>query len=132
MCLSNDESDCLRRVVVDACTIATGWGSMREARRMRLASRGTFGSSLRLVGVDEPGLAVEVGAEVERLAGRPGGLRPSPLITGDDLIGLGLAPGPGFARWLEAVYDAQLEGEVSSREEALGLAERLARGGGEV
>jgi poly(A) polymerase len=44
---------------------------------------------------------------------------PLPLITGDDLIALGLEAGPRFKQVLEDVRDAQLDGEVRTREEAL-------------
>jgi poly(A) polymerase len=48
------------------------------------------------------------------------------LLTGDDLMAaFGLAPGPRIGELLEAVEDAYLEGEVSTREEALALAARL-------
>ncbi len=45
-------------------------------------------------------------------------LKPKPLLTGHDLIAAGYQPGPAFARMLKAVEDAQLEGEVSTREDA--------------
>ncbi len=54
-------------------------------------------------------------------------VQPPRLVTGDDLKEMGYAPGPLFADVLEAVRDAQLEGEVTSREEALELARRRAR-----
>ncbi len=44
---------------------------------------------------------------------------PPPLIRGDDLIELGFEPGPIFSRILNDVQDAQLEGELTSRDEAL-------------
>jgi poly(A) polymerase len=47
---------------------------------------------------------------------------PAPLITGDDLVAEGFRPGPLFRRILDAVYDAQLEGRVGTRDEALTLA----------
>jgi poly(A) polymerase len=46
-------------------------------------------------------------------------IRPAPLVRGDDLIALGLTPGPIFADILRQVEDAQLGGELTSREEAL-------------
>jgi poly(A) polymerase len=46
-------------------------------------------------------------------------IRPAPLLNGDDLIAAGWRPGPHFKTALEAVEDAQLEGTVTSREEAL-------------
>jgi tRNA nucleotidyltransferase/poly(A) polymerase len=51
----------------------------------------------------------------------PQELRPPRLLSGDDLITAGYLPGPGFAKMLEAVEDAQLESRVSSREEAMEL-----------
>lgn len=48
-------------------------------------------------------------------------LRPPRLISGHDLIAAGYRPGPGFARMLQTVEDAQLESRVSTREEALAL-----------
>ena len=49
----------------------------------------------------------------------PEEIRPEPLITGDDLIHLGYAPGPRFKEILARVEDAQLEGKIHSREEAV-------------
>ncbi len=46
-------------------------------------------------------------------------INPPPLITGKDLHELGLAPGPRFKELLDAVRDAQLDGLVKSREEAI-------------
>jgi poly(A) polymerase len=49
----------------------------------------------------------------------PEKIRPVPLVTGDDLIATGYAPGPRFREILEAVEDAQLEGRLLSRDAAL-------------
>jgi poly(A) polymerase len=58
----------------------------------------------------------------------PEELNPTPLLTGDDLQAeLGLEPGPEFKRLLEAVREAQLEGTITTREEALQLVKRLLR-----
>jgi poly(A) polymerase len=46
-------------------------------------------------------------------------IRPAPLLTGEDLIHLGYKPGPEFRSILSAVEDAQLDGTLRSREEAL-------------
>jgi poly(A) polymerase len=46
-------------------------------------------------------------------------IRPAPLVRGDDLIALGFRPGPIFSDILRQVEDAQLGGELTSREEAL-------------
>ena len=46
-------------------------------------------------------------------------VRPAPLLSGNDLIAAGWQPGPHFKTALEAVEDAQLEGRLTSKEEAL-------------
>jgi poly(A) polymerase len=51
----------------------------------------------------------------------PEQIRPHALISGADLIALGYRPGPLFKEVLSAVEDAQLEGKLHSREEALEL-----------
>jgi len=45
-------------------------------------------------------------------------LIPAPLITGRDLMALGFTPGPSFKVILEAVQSRQLEGTLSTPEEA--------------
>jgi poly(A) polymerase len=52
-------------------------------------------------------------------------IRPAPLLTGKDLIGLGLKPGPVFGRILGAVYDMQLEDKITTHEEALEAAQNI-------
>jgi poly(A) polymerase len=56
-------------------------------------------------------------------------LNPPPLISGADLIALGLTPGPRFEVILNSVRDAQLSGDLSSRDDAQEMARRLALGG---
>ncbi len=46
-------------------------------------------------------------------------IRPRPLITGNDLIAAGYQPSPRFKEILSAVEDAQLEGTLTTRDEAL-------------
>lgn len=53
----------------------------------------------------------------------PEQVRPKPLISGDDLIAAGYKPGPLFKEILSAVEDAQLDGRLGSREDALGFVE---------
>jgi poly(A) polymerase len=54
----------------------------------------------------------------------PEKMRPAPLVTGDDLIAAGHTPGPKFRQILNAVEDAQLEGRVFSRADALEFVHR--------
>lgn len=54
-------------------------------------------------------------------------LNPPPLLTGDDLKRHGIPPGKIYKTLLDRVRDAQLEGEVSTLDEALTLVDRLTR-----
>jgi len=49
----------------------------------------------------------------------PEQISPPPLLNGRDLIALGLPPGPRFKEILRAVEEAQLEGRLRNREDAL-------------
>jgi len=53
----------------------------------------------------------------EEFASEP--IIPPPLVRGEDLIALGMKPGPRFGEILEAVETRQLEGGFASRDEAL-------------
>ncbi len=52
-------------------------------------------------------------------------LNPAPLISGDDLVGHGLRPGRIFTTILRRVRDAQLRKQISTRQQALRLADRI-------
>jgi poly(A) polymerase len=56
-------------------------------------------------------------------------IRPQPLITGDDLIAAGYQPGPQFKQLLTTVEDAQLDGSISTKEEAMDLVREKAKVG---
>jgi poly(A) polymerase len=49
----------------------------------------------------------------------PEEIRPERLITGDDLQTLGYKPGPAFGEILRSVEDAQLEGQLKTKEDAV-------------
>lgn len=46
-------------------------------------------------------------------------VRPEAFMTGKDLIALGHVPGPDFKKILGEAYDAQLEGTISTKEQAI-------------
>ena len=54
----------------------------------------------------------------------PEQMRPVPLVGGDDLIAAGYAPGPKFREILNAVEDAQLEGRLPSKDDAMEFVRR--------
>ncbi|EKD33143.1 MAG: hypothetical protein ACD_76C00085G0006 [uncultured bacterium] len=49
------------------------------------------------------------------------------LVRGEDIIALGLKPGPEFKDYLLAVRDAQLSGQIKNREEALDMLAKIVR-----
>lgn len=62
--------------------------------------------------------------KAEEFAAEP--LIPPPLVSGKDLIKLGLRPGPRFKEILEAIQTEQLEGRILDREPAMDYLKRLA------
>jgi poly(A) polymerase len=97
--------------------------NMRVAKLKRFMARPTFVDELELHRVDcESSHGMMDNYEFlrqkqEEFANEP--IIPPPLVRGDDLIALGLKPGPQFGEILEAVETRQLEGMLTSREEAL-------------
>ncbi len=47
------------------------------------------------------------------------GIHPEPLLRGRDLIAMGFSPGPLFHNILKEIEEAQLEGEISTKEQAV-------------
>jgi len=96
---------------------------MRVAKLKRFMARSTFDEELELHRVDcESSHRMLDNYEFllrkrEEFANEP--IIPPPLVRGDDLIALGLKPGPKFGEILEAVETRQLEGTLRTREEAL-------------
>lgn len=97
--------------------------NMRTAKLKRFMARPCFEEELELHRVD---CLSSHGAldnhsflkiKAEEFANEP--LIPPPLVTGRDLIALGWQPGPHFGTVLEAVQTAQLEGSLTTTEEAL-------------
>jgi hypothetical protein len=48
---------------------------------------------------------------------------PIPLLSGKDLIAMGISPGPGLGALLERVREAQAAGEIETRQQALAQVE---------
>src|SRR5258707_1036110 len=57
----------------------------------------------------------------------PDEVRPKKLITGRDVLGLGFAAGPIIGKILAAVEEAQLNGELGSRDQAISFVDRRFR-----
>jgi poly(A) polymerase len=59
----------------------------------------------------------------------PEQVRPSRLVTGDDLKEMGIVPGPKFKEILLAVEEAQLDGQLTDRDSALQFARTISNPG---
>lgn len=122
--VSNEELDAMV-AILEPLEALLGKAELGLAAQKRFLARPTAGETRALLAA-----LAAVGTFVERvgwlearfaeLAGTE--VAPSPLITGDDLVAAGMTPGPAFKPVLEAVYDAQLEGRVTTRAEAMEMA----------
>jgi poly(A) polymerase len=54
-------------------------------------------------------------------------VRPKKLITGEDVLGLGFGSGPIIGKILAAVEEAQLNGELGSRDQAISFVDKRFR-----
>ncbi len=101
---------------------------MRVAKLKRFMARPTFEEELELHRVDCASSHQMMDnyefllRKREEFANEP--IIPPPLVRGDDLIALGMKPGPKFGEILEAVETLQLEGVLKDREEALDWVKR--------
>ena len=103
-------------------------GRMRESTLKRFLRQPYFAEHLELHRLDVLSSNRQLGnyeLVKRRLEETPAEeLKPPRLLHGDDLIAAGYAPGPAFGPMLAAAEDAQLEGLVRTREEALELVRR--------
>lgn len=106
---------------------------MRVAKLKRFMARPTFEDELELHRVD---CASSHGMldnyefllqKREEFSHEP--IIPPPLVRGDDLLALGLKPGPKIGEILDAVQTRQLEGGFGARDEALAWVRREYLGG---
>jgi tRNA nucleotidyltransferase/poly(A) polymerase len=102
---------------------------MRASKLRRFMARPHFALELELHRVDCLGSHGDISnhaflqTKAAEFAAEP--LIPPPLVTGHDLIALGLKPGPRFREILDAVQTSQLEGGVHTSAEALELVRQL-------
>jgi tRNA nucleotidyltransferase/poly(A) polymerase len=118
LCLSNEDRDLLGHLLKQVAK-AGQWIDSGKAARKRLLADDDWEQTLMLLravaGQDE--IVARIDKDTKLL--RDEGIAPAPWVTGEDLIAIRRKPGPQFSRLLDAVYDAQLDGSVKSRDEAL-------------
>ncbi len=118
---SNQESARILWLVEEHMRVAA-IPKMREGKRRLFVTEPGFDELLELCRLDclSSHRDLEGITWVERyLASLPPDMpRPPRLFNGNDLLALGYTPGPQFTAILNSVEEAQLEGAVSTREEA--------------
>lgn len=126
--LSNEETE-------QVCALVANHMRFGDVKRMKSSTLKRF---LRLPGFEEHlelhrldclashrDLSLYEFAKEKLYSTPPEQIRPTPLITGDDLIEAGYKPGPEFKTLLIAVEDAQLDGSITTKEEALSLVQSM-------
>jgi poly(A) polymerase len=99
------------------------WFTLSVAQKKRLAANPLFKRSLAVLATEDEEHAAKVAQDLKPLEEE--GLAPERLLTGGTLLEAGFSEGPQLGMILEAVYDAQLEGRVTSAEEAMAMAETM-------
>ena len=123
--LSNEERDAMIAALSAYFTLMTSWQRLGIAKQKRLAASAGFDQAMLLLQATDRERFVDVRRRVVELSKSQ--IAPPPLIDGSDLISLGMKPGPPFSRVLNAVYDAQLEGALQTKAEALEMARTLSQ-----
>lgn len=126
---SNAEID----AVADAIASHMTWKdvpNMRLSTFKRLLARPNFEMELQLHHIDcscsHQDLSIYQSVLERRASIATEPLKPAPLISGSDLLALGIPSGPGIGKILRMIEDEQLEGILTERETALVRARELA------
>ena len=120
--LSNDDRDELRSTLKHLKQ-ALAWFDLGVAARKRLLATECWPQTYALLRAtghqpEIKNIIRHIRRQANQLLAQ--GVAPRPWINGDDLIAIGHKPGPAFRRLLNTAYDAQLEGRLYNRQQALG------------
>jgi len=119
--MSNEQTERIVWLVGQHMRIAAA-PDMRESKRKRLVRADGFPELLELFRVDclASHARLDTYQWLRDYAAhlKPEDAKPQPLITGDDLKVMGYQPGPQFGEILSEIEDLQLEGELTTREQA--------------
>ncbi len=123
--LSNREGEDLAEIIATVGSLEGNWMQASVSSQKRLAARETFRASVAVLSAASVDLGAKVNADVAELQASYGGVSPEPFVSGHDLISCGAVAGPHFKEVLNDLYDAQLEGRLTSRAEALVAAQSM-------
>ncbi len=119
LCLSNAESSRMAQTLQTLESLAQNWDDLSVAAQKRLLASPHSQDALALLHIIDPNTAAEIDLAAQRLATDGVGISPPPLLTGDDLISIGFTSGPAIGDTLQRLYDLQLEGVITTLDEAL-------------
>ena len=125
--ISNEESDELREILESLAPLLDDTPPTIVAKKRFLAKSHHPAAMELMEAISQVGQHTErIGplyAELSQL--QTTDFAPPPLLTGDDLTAAGWTPGPIFKRVLDAVYDAQLEDRLNTKDQAMKMAEEM-------
>ncbi|HIA71223.1 MAG TPA: CCA tRNA nucleotidyltransferase [Phycisphaerales bacterium] len=117
--LSNKVANSLEEILQIHQTLYA-WESLGVAKQKRIASAIEFINALAIIQSEDRATFIYIKRCLSTL--EKTGLAPERLIDGNELIKSGIQPSSALGDILEAVYDAQLEGTISNKKEAITLA----------
>ena len=126
--MSSAETDCICWAIAKHLTFKDA-RRMKESTLRRLLGHECFRVLLELHRADSIASTGDlsnyefVQVELEKYADEP--ILPPPLVRGDDLLALGVEQGPLVGEILKKVTDAQLEGRLADRGEAIAYAKKI-------
>lgn len=121
LCLSNPETDAMLHGM-RCLTIAGKWPSMPLAGKKRLLADPGWKAAAPIVHAWSQVSAQKQhwqGVHDEAAVLLAQGVSPPPLVKGHDLLAVGIPSGVVLGQLLNRVYDEQLEGRVTTREQAM-------------
>ncbi len=95
------------------------WDTLGTAQQKRTAASKLCSNALSIVQCEDRPLFVHIRRTTLEL--EKTGVAPKRFIDGNDLLNAGVPPSETLGSVLEAVYDAQLEGSITSKDDAIGL-----------
>jgi hypothetical protein len=111
-------------------------GRLSLSQKKRLARGVGLQYGLDLFAQDEAIGRISIGTTAVRattdtlLSFTPEDVRPKPLVTGDDLISMGLTPGPEFRHILDMIEEGQLSETITFRSVAVEVVKKIAEARG--
>jgi tRNA nucleotidyltransferase/poly(A) polymerase len=121
--LSNKETQRVAWLVKNHAALATAQSMARSKLQPFLLEEGIDDLLQLMEATSSPG--AESAAYCRSLLAEPKQkLNPPPLVTGNDLLAEGIPSGPHYKQLLERLRDAQLDGEVATKAEAVARAKQ--------